>query len=127
MDTDETTTLERLNAIRQQERSPEPRGGATPAVVRHTAERLGIRLLAAGKDGLDWALDFLLIGEIPIVGQLPGIGYSALLALHLVRSGWLRQPGLKTMLFAAALIADNLPLANNLPLTFLATFLIGRG
>lgn len=120
---DETTALERLNEVRQQERTPDARDRPAPEMIRRPVDRLTIRLLAAGKDGLDLALDLLLIGEIPVVGQLPGIGYSLLLTLYRIRTGWFREQKRRAVLFTVVLIIDNLPIANNLPLTFLSTFL----
>ena len=77
-------------------------------------------LLAAFKDGvLDWILDFAGIGEIPVVGQLPGIFVSASLAYFLWGKGWFRKAKIRVTYYIVALFFDNLPLLNNLPLTVL--------
>lgn len=72
------------------------------------------------KDGvMDLVLDFLFIGEIPIIGQLPGMVVSAMLVYFM----WSKGMWKKKMLLSVVvlLLADNLPFAiNNLPLSTIA-------
>jgi hypothetical protein len=77
-------------------------------------------LLAALKDGVDIGLDFLfLAGEIPIIGQLPGVFISAVLAYFLWGKGWFKTTKVKIILWGLGFVFDNLPLANDLPMTIL--------
>lgn len=77
-------------------------------------------LLAALKDGVDIGLDFLfLAGEIPLVGQLPGVFISATLAYFLWRKGWFNSTKIKIVIWVLGLFIDNMPLINDLPMTVL--------
>lgn len=76
-------------------------------------------LLASLKDGVDIVLDFLLIGEIPIVGQIPGLFLSAFLTFFLLGKGWFLKTRVRGIYYILALFVDNLPLLNNLPLNTL--------
>ncbi|MEK9166568.1 MAG: hypothetical protein AAB846_02435 [Patescibacteria group bacterium] len=76
--------------------------------------------LALTKDGVDVALDFLFgVGEIPILGQIPGYIISGILTNFLLGKGWLLKPKIRLTYYVLGLFVDNLPLANNLPLSAL--------
>lgn len=124
--------MERLNEVRR------PRFALDRAAIR-AAEKLAERLnreiaeghdevafliallLAATKDGLDWVLDFLLIGEIPFIGQIPGIFLSAFLAYFLWSKGWFKRTKIRITFYVLALFIDNLPFGvNNLPMNVLS-------
>ncbi|HEY4477161.1 MAG TPA: hypothetical protein VJB56_00865 [Candidatus Paceibacterota bacterium] len=71
--------------------------------------------LAILKDGLlDIGLDFLGIGLIPILGQIPGWFVSAIIYM-LIGGNWGKKMGLKMVFF----IFDALPLFEELPLTII--------
>ena len=74
-------------------------------------------LLAAFKDCVDLVLDFILIGEIPILGQLPGLFISAILMYFLWGKGWFNKTKIKIIWWVFGLFFDNLPLLNALPMT----------
>lgn len=77
-------------------------------------------LLAALKDGVDIGLDFLfLAGEIPLVGQLPGVFISATLAYFLWGKGWFNTTKIKIVIWVLGLFIDNMPMVNDLPMTVL--------
>ncbi|RJQ37202.1 hypothetical protein C4552_01750 [Candidatus Parcubacteria bacterium] len=77
-------------------------------------------MLGLLKDGvLDWILDFLLIGEIPVIGQIPGLLVSGIIMYFLWGKGWFLKSKIRVMYWILGLFFDNLPLFNNLPLTTL--------
>lgn len=128
----ETAIMEKLNALRRQ---PEPTGDAlenseetaqagTAGTQGGAASSLTGMLLAAAKDVLDWALDFILIGEIPFIGQIPGILFTAFLIYHLWQKGLFKQKGIRRVLSFAGFAVDNLPLVNNLPLGIISTWIL---
>ncbi|MBI2451093.1 MAG: hypothetical protein HYV52_02015 [Parcubacteria group bacterium] len=81
-------------------------------------------LLAFLKDGMDVILDLMLIGEIPIIGQMPGILISAILMYFLWGKGWFNTTKVKIILWGLGVFADNLPfLINDLPLTVLTVLM----
>lgn len=67
---DEASIIEELNRVRRETVGKEDQ--AAPKTGALAVSPMGVRLLAAAKDGLDWVLDFMLIGEIPFIGQIPG-------------------------------------------------------
>ncbi|MDP3727663.1 MAG: hypothetical protein Q8R35_03430, partial [bacterium] len=72
----EDTTAAELAAARRAASRPV----ATAAAGGAAAKTLNLLpLLGISKDGLDWLLDFFLIGEIPLVGQLPGALFTLLI------------------------------------------------
>ena len=75
--------------------------------------------LAATKDGIDIILDLILIGEIPILGQIPGYFLSATLTYFLWGKGMLKRTKIRIAYYTLGLLADNLPLFNDLPLNTL--------
>lgn len=80
-------------------------------------------LIAASKDGLDVALDIVVVGEIPFVGQIPGLLISLALTYFLWKKRWLGQSArlnVRAMYYGLALFGDNLPLINDLPLNVIA-------
>lgn len=91
-----------------------------------TTAFLIVMLLAIAKDGLlDIGLDFLGIGLIPIIGQVPGYFLSAVLFYIMHGKGMLRGK-----LFARVLImffADSLPIVEELPITVFAVLFAWRG
>jgi hypothetical protein len=75
-------------------------------------------ILASFKDCVDLGLDlFFLIGEIPILGQLPGLFISATLMYFLWGKGWLNKTKIKIIWWVFGLFFDNLPLLNDIPMT----------
>lgn len=81
--------------------------------------------LALIKDGvMDWVFDFVLIGEIPIIGQIPGMLLSALLVYFMWGKGMLKRK--IAARFIIFMLADSLPFLNNLPLTTVAMLLSWR-
>lgn len=82
--------------------------------------------LAALKDGgLDIILDFLFIGLLPIIGQIPGYFISAVLFALMWGKGML-----KGRIFAWVLsffVADSLPFVEELPLTVTAVLFAWHG
>ncbi len=81
-------------------------------------------LLALLKDGVDIGLDFTVIGEIPIVGQPPGIFISAVLMYFLWGKGYFNRTKVKILLWGLGFFADNLPiLINDLPMTMLTVLM----
>lgn len=80
-------------------------------------------LLAALKDGVDIGLDFLfLAGEIPLVGQLPGMFISATLFYFLWGKGYFNSTKVRIVIWTLGIFIDNLPVANDLPMTILTVF-----
>ena len=82
--------------------------------------------LAIAKDGLlDIGLDFLGIGLIPILGQIPGYFLSAVLFYIMQGKGMLRGRifGLVLVFF----LADSFPLIEELPLTVFAVMFAWHG
>lgn len=78
---------------------------------------LGLALL---KDGLlDWGLNLLGIGLIPIVGQIPGWLVSGILYYFLWGKGWFRRTKIRISYWILALFFDNLPGFEELPLTII--------
>ncbi|MFH0851983.1 MAG: hypothetical protein V1845_00010 [bacterium] len=78
--------------------------------------------LAILKDGaMDWVLDFFAIGEIPILGQLPGYVVTGIMTYFAwSKSGCFKNFYRKRIIL---LIVDLLPFAiNNLPLTTAGIF-----
>lgn len=111
-----------LEAMRRQEAAEAGETAAEvtpdePEASGATARDFGtpLLLLGAAKDTLDWVLDFIGIGEIPVVGQIPGILFTLFIAFYLAQNGLLRQRGLKRAAMYGGFIADNLPLLNNVP------------
>ncbi len=93
----------------------------------HDTTAFGIAIiLAIIKDGLmDWALDFIIVGEIPILGQLPGIFLSAVLFYFMYGKGMFR--GKIFARITLFFIADNLPFfINNAPITTLGVLYAWR-
>ena len=82
-------------------------------------------VLAIFKDGaLDIGLDLLGgFGEIPILGQLPGLFVSAALFYFLWGKGWCNTTKVKAIIWILGIFIDNLPLANELPMTVLTVFM----
>lgn len=118
----ETNTIAELNAVR---RPPPPRAAPRgAAAATRPAPPYLLRLLGPGKDGLDWMLDLFLIGEIPVLGQMPGILFTLLIAAYALRQGGVKRGGIRLALAGLLMAADNLPLINNLPLMSIATFLL---
>lgn len=79
--------------------------------------------LAILKDIVDIGLDFFGIGEIPILGQLPGLFISAILMYFLWGKGWFNKTKVKLVLWGLGFFVDNLPfLINDLPMTTLTVF-----
>lgn len=122
-----------LEAIRLQEAAEaeeaadeEPPDG--PEAPDATARDVGtpLLLLGAAKDGLDWIVDFIGTGEIPFIGQIPGILFTLFIIFYLAQHGLLRQSLAKRAVTYAAFIADNLPLLNNIPLLTPALWLLRR-
>ena len=73
--------------------------------------------LALIKDIVDVALDFIFgVGEIPVLGQIPGYIISGILTFFLWGKGWFLKPKIRLAYYGLGLFVDNLPLANNLPL-----------
>ena len=143
MDEEQAMRLEELNAARRQaareaelehdaetgEDTGEPDeearngGGASGAATAQTA----ILLLGAAKDGFDWLIDFIAIGEIPFVGQVPGMLFAGFLVYYQWSHGMFRQSSmLKKGLSVGLSVADNLPLINNLPFSTFAMWLTRR-
>ncbi len=90
-------------------------GVAAPGIV---ARDFGtpLLLLGAAKDGLDWMVDLIGIGEIPFIGQIPGILFTLFIVFYLIQHGLLKQSVTKRAVTYAGFIADNLPFAiNNIP------------
>lgn len=80
--------------------------------------------LAILKDGLDIGIDFFIVGEIPIIGQLPGLFISATLMYFLWGKGWFNRTKVKIILWGLGFLVDNLPfLINDLPMTTLTVFM----
>ena len=75
--------------------------------------------LAAAKDVVDLVLDLVLIGEIPILGQIPGYFLSAALTYFLWGKGMFKRTKIRIAYYALSLFFDNLPLFNNLPINTL--------
>ncbi len=74
--------------------------------------------LAILKDGLlDWGLNLIGIGLIPIVGQIPGWLVSGILYYFLWGKGWFRRTKIRVGYWVLALFFDNLPGFEELPLT----------
>lgn len=125
----EAATMERLNALRRFDLTREAVAAARALAARLNREieqgndvaAFTIALfIALAKDGLDWVLDFILIGEIPVVGQVPGIFATAFLYYFLWGKGWLLKWRIRAIFWIFGFFFDNLPLANNLPLSTLA-------
>lgn len=76
-------------------------------------------LLAALKDGVDIGLDLILVGEIPLVGQMPGMFISATLVYFLWGKGWFNTAKIRIIIWGLGLVVDNAPLVNDLPMTVL--------
>jgi len=126
----EAATIERLNEARRVRFRLDR---AAVSAARTLAERLNREiaeghditafmialLLAASKDGLDWILDLFFIGEIPIIGQIPGIFLSVFLAYFLWGKGWFNKTKVRIIYYIIGLFIDNLPLVNNLPMNIL--------
>ena len=118
----EVENIERLNEARRLQQAQEPQG--RPPETARTGPRARIEdyLLAAAKDGFDWVIDLLTIGEIPFVGQVPGMLFGAAVAFYRFSAGGAARPSRRRLgVIILFLIVDNLPLINNLPLTFLST------
>jgi len=82
--------------------------------------------LALIKDGLlDIGLDFLGIGLIPIVGQIPGYFVSATLFYFMRGKGMLRGKMFGRVL--VFFLADSFPLVEELPITVFAVLFAWRG
>ncbi len=91
----------------------------------HDTIAFGIAIiLAIIKDGVDIGLDFIIIGEIPIIGQLPGLFISATLMYFLWGKGWFNTAKVKILLWGLGMFFDNLPfLINDLPMTVLTVLM----
>ena len=76
-------------------------------------------LLAIMKDGLDFILDILGVGLIPILGQIPGYFLSAFLMVFLWGKGYFLKGKIKIIYWIFGLFFDNLPAFNALPLNTL--------
>ena len=101
-------------------------GAAAPGMV---ARDFGtpLLLLGAAKDGLDWMVDLIGIGEIPFIGQIPGILFTLFIAFYLVQNGLLRQSAVKRAVAYTGFIADNLPFfINNIPFMTPALWILRR-
>lgn len=73
-------------------------------------------MLGAAKDGLDWMVDLIGVGEIPFIGQIPGILFTLFIVFYLVQHGLLKQSMTKRAVTYAGFVADNLPFfINNIP------------
>lgn len=110
---------------------------ATLALAGRTAEKLNEMieqghetgafviaiLLACIKDGMDDILDLLLIGNIPILGQLPGFFVSATLMYFLWGKGWFNTTKVKVIVWVLGFFIDNMPAVNALPLTVLSVIM----
>lgn len=125
----EEEMMERLHMARMQDKI------SAENFVFKTAERVAIKLnkliedghdataffmailLAAFKDCVDLGIDLVLIGEIPILGQLPGLFISATLMYFLWGKGWFNTTKIKIIWWVFGLFFDNLPLLNALPMT----------
>lgn len=138
---DNTATIENERLARLQEERLADKISAEKFVLE-TAERVAIKLnklieqghdttafgiaiiLACLKDGVDIGLDFIVVGEIPILGQLPGLFISAILMYFLWGKGWFNTTKVKILLWGVGLVFDNLPLLiNDLPMTVLTVFM----
>jgi len=76
--------------------------------------------LAMIKDGVDIGLDFIFgVGEIPVLGQVPGYILSGILTYFLWGKGWFLAPKIRLAYYGLGLFVDNLPLANDLPMNTL--------
>lgn len=85
-----------------------------------------ILALALIKDGaLDVLLDFVGIGLIPFVGQIPGTFLSAVIFLLMWRKGMLKGKIMARVLFL--FIGDNIPLLEEFPFTTFAVLFAWRG
>lgn len=83
-----------------------------------------LMLLGVAKDGFDWLIDFIAIGEIPFVGQIPSMLFSALLIYYQRSHGMFRQSSTwKKGLSMGLSVADNLPIINNLPFSAFAMWI----
>lgn len=91
----------------------------------HDTTAFGIAIaLACLKDGVDIGLDFIIVGEIPIIGQSPGIFISVALIYFLYGKGYFNNTKIKIILWGLGLFADNLPfLINDLPMTVLSVLM----
>lgn len=77
-------------------------------------------MLAIFKDGLlDILLDFLFIGMIPVIGQIPGWFVSAVIFYFMWGKGWFLKFRLHLWFYALSFIIDGLPLFEELPITTL--------
>jgi hypothetical protein len=84
-----------------------------------TGTFLTILFLTFLKEGADWALDLILVGEIPLLGQMPGWFITAIIIfLQWGRGKFLRNQIMKR---GVLLWLDNLPVINNLPLSIIYT------
>ncbi len=118
----ETNTIAELNAARRPAPLQAVPTGAREAI--RPAPPYLLRLLGPGKDGLDWAMDLFLIGEIPLLGQVPGILLTLFIAAYALRQGGTKRGGIRLAVSGLLMAADNLPLVNNLPLMSIAAFLL---
>lgn len=91
----------------------------------HDTTAFGVAIiLACLKDGVDIGLDLIVIGEIPILGQLPGLFISATLMYFLWGKGYFNTTKVKIILWGLGFFADNLPfLINDLPMTVLTVLM----
>lgn len=120
---------ETLAQTRRQDRAAKetagPKGpGKTSPPQTPAVPQAPLLLLGAAKDLLDWVLDLIGLGEIPLIGQIPGILFTVFNVLYLSQRGLLRQSGWRGTLSLGALTLDNLPLINNLPLSAPAMWFI---
>jgi hypothetical protein len=134
----ETMTIEDERLMRLEEaRRIEEEAEETRRLVGGIAQRVAFKLnalveeghatgvftfmlaIAIAKDGLmDWLLDFLIIGEIPLVGQIPGALMGATLWFFMRMRGSYAKRKFRQIIL---LTIDCLPFfINNLPLTTLS-------
>lgn len=123
------TTIEELNRARRRPAPPPGasaagRGGRGGDEYRTPLPHLSLWAFAATKDVVDWLMDFLLIGEIPFLGQIPGMILTVLFIMYLRRRGDLSGGGTRKIIAYLLLGVDNAAVVNNLPLTSVAASLL---
>lgn len=112
-------TLSELRAARRPTHPPTTSAAGADGGTISPASLL--RIFGLGKDSLDWLLDLFLIGEIPVLGQLPGALATAGMIILAAR----RSRSRPRLAFAVILLlVDNAPLVNNLPLATIAGFIL---
>lgn len=130
---------ERKGRLNQARLTAEVLGGMMSLNASKVADKLGemiakydkeafviILALALIKDGaLDILLDFVGIGLIPFVGQIPGTFLSTALFLLMWRKGMLKGKIMARVLFL--FVGDNIPILEEFPFTTFAVLFAWRG